>query len=303
MIRHLRWLPGPGPPAVGWGWTSRLRYRGFPPPLLPSGAHTAHGLTGPVAPCPPNFAGAPALTGDSWVRGKYTSLPSLSPCLGAARVDGSHLYLPFFQRPPFRFPPRLGARCIAGFLPYLPCSFRLLSTSFPTVGRTFRHPLPRGLSKICATDPSFAAKPPVRGPTAVCRGRWRDRVGGGDKHDAKANSRGRRAGLFHAQTPVPRRGQHSPTPPRPPCSPDAHRRLPTLWTHPLSALFLPFLCSACVLRRCPSGRRHPRDIPSPRPCRSRPRRRRTPRPLPSRPPPRGSPRGRLRRRPARARRR
>ncbi len=136
MIRRLEWLPGQGPPAVGWGWTSRLLYRGFPPPLLPSGARTAHGLTGPLDPCPPNFAGAPALTGDSWVRGNYSSLPSLSPCLGAERVDGSHLYLPFFQRPPFRSPPRLGARCIAGFLPYLPCSFRLLSTSFPTVGRT-----------------------------------------------------------------------------------------------------------------------------------------------------------------------
>ena len=167
LIRHLEWLPGPGPPAVGWGWTSRLRYRGVPPPLRPSGAHTAHGLTGPLDPCPPNFAGAPALPGDSWVRGNYSSLPSLSRCLGAARVEGPHLYLPFFQRPPFRSSPRLGARCIAGFLPYLPCSFRLLSTSFPTVGRMFRHPLPRGLSKICATDPSFAAKPPMRGPTAV----------------------------------------------------------------------------------------------------------------------------------------
>ena len=120
MIRHLEWLPGHGPPAVGWGWTSRLLYRGFPPPLLPSGTRTAHGLTGPLDPCPPNFAGAPALTGDSWVRGNYSSLPSLSPCLGAERGDGSHLYLPFFQRPPFRSSPRLGARCIAGFLPYLP---------------------------------------------------------------------------------------------------------------------------------------------------------------------------------------
>ena len=94
LIRQLRWLPGHGPPAVGWGWTSRLLYPGFPPPLIPFGAHTAHGLTGPLDPCPPNFAGAPALTGDSWVRGNYSSLPSLSPRLGAERVDGSHLYLP-----------------------------------------------------------------------------------------------------------------------------------------------------------------------------------------------------------------
>ena len=120
-----------------WGAVDKWRCS---PPLLPPGAYIAPGPTGPLEPCPPNFAGAPALTGDSWVRGNYSSLPSLSPCLGAERVDGSHLYLPFFQRPPFRSAPRRGARCIAGFLPYLPFSFRLLSASFPTVGRTASPP-------------------------------------------------------------------------------------------------------------------------------------------------------------------
>ena len=52
LIRHLEWLPGHGPPAVGWGWTSRLRYRGFPtaPPFRRAYCARSHGACRSLTP-------------------------------------------------------------------------------------------------------------------------------------------------------------------------------------------------------------------------------------------------------------